>query len=437
MPASEERRRVRPVAASRANRSRPVAASARERVATSGTHPCPRRSQSRTRGSTVGSKAPSVRSDQPKTVLSSSETSASIRTASPGGAVLTLSSGPPGRQVVISASTRAISRTAFSLDSSAAARSGPATESPSSVPIASRCRSTSAGVVPALSAASTRTAPIRQRLSLNSREAEDGRRDSRGTGSVGREDAESARPPRRRVDPRSRFADNARPALAADAPHLVTVRQRQEPVALADLVLEALDAGLVELDDAAALIADQVVVVLPRAKAFVAIPGLPDPHAADNARVHEQIERPVDRGAGNLLVLGAQSHEELVRLEMLVPGEELVEQGLPLGGQFQAPPLQVLAEDVPFPAFHAIATQSQLRYSSALSGLCQARPEAADRVARIHDRAARGDRDVPDRRAHPLVSGAHGSARPLSRGLCRHGGFAGHLLRRVSFLQAR
>src|SRR6266542_5596000 len=316
MPASEERRRVRPVAASRANRSRPVAASARERVATSGTHPCPRRSQARTRGSTVGSKAPSVRSDQPKTVLSSSETSASIRTASPGGAALSLSSGPPRRQVVISASTRAISRTAFSLDSSAAARSGPATESPSSVPIASRCRSTRAGAVAGLSAANTRTAPIRQRLSLNRRKAGGGRREAGGTGSVGWEDAESARPPRRGMDPRSRFAANARPALAADAPHLVTVRQRQEAVTLADLVLEALDAGLVELDDAAALIADQVVVVLPGPKAFVAVPGLPDPHAADDAGVYEQIERSVDRGAGNLLVFGPQPHEELVRLEM-------------------------------------------------------------------------------------------------------------------------
>src|SRR5207244_13363542 len=60
------------------------------------------------------------------------------------------------------------------------------------------------------------------------------------------------------------FAIHARPALAADAAHLVAVREREEPVPLADDVLKALDARREELDDAAATGADQVVVVLLR-----------------------------------------------------------------------------------------------------------------------------------------------------------------------------
>src|SRR5262245_9355199 len=52
-----------------------------------------------------------------------------------------------------------------------------------------------------------------------------------------------------------------RTAGPADSPHLVRVGEEHEAVTLGDLVLELLDPRLSKLDDAAALIADQVIVV--------------------------------------------------------------------------------------------------------------------------------------------------------------------------------
>jgi hypothetical protein len=45
-------------------------------------------------------------------------------------------------------------------------------------------------------------------------------------------------------------------------------------------------------------------------------------------------------------VLGAEPHEKLIRLEMLVSPEDLVEQGAALGRELQAPPFEVLTEDL-------------------------------------------------------------------------------------------
>src|SRR5512143_3113364 len=168
----------------------------------------------------------------------------------------------------------------------------------------------------------------------------------------------------RRCEPRSaRVPEPAGTALLADAAHLVAVRKRKEAVSLADLVLQALDARLEELDHAAAPVADQVVVVLPRAQALVPVSAFAGPHAPDDPGIEQQLERPINGRARDLLALPAQPHEDLVRLQVLVAGEELVEHGLTLGGELQPAPLQVLAKNVPFPCFHAIATQSQLQYS--------------------------------------------------------------------------
>ena len=69
-------------------------------------------------------------------------------------------------------------------------------------------------------------------------------------------------------------------------------------------------------------------------------------------RMHEKVERPVDSRPRDLLVFRAQPHEKLVRLEMLVAREELVEEGLTLGCQLESPLLEVLAEDRLFAVVH-------------------------------------------------------------------------------------
>src|SRR6266508_1131279 len=170
-----------------------------------------------------------------------------------------------------------------------------------------------------------------------------------------------------------------RPALPADAAHLVAVGEREESVAVADLVLQALDPRLEELDHPAALIADQVIVVLSGAKAFVSVADLADPNASHDSRVHQELERPIDRGPRDLLSFRSQAHEDLVRLEVLVTGEQLVENGLPLGRELQATPFQVFAENDAFAGSHAIATQSQLQYSPPPAGLSTPRQEGRPR----------------------------------------------------------
>src|SRR5713226_7133171 len=149
---------------------------------------------------------------------------------------------------------------------------------------------------------------------------------------------------------------HAGPALPANPAKLVAVGQRQESVAIADLVLQALDLGLEELDDPPALIANQMVVVLSRPQPLVPIAGFADPHPPHDSGVDQQIQRAIDRRPRDFLVLGAQTNQQLVGLEVLVTGEELVVEGLPLGRQLQAPALEVLAENLPFPVAHAIAT---------------------------------------------------------------------------------
>src|SRR5450432_3234521 len=99
-------------------------------------------------------------------------------------------------------------------------------------------------------------------------------------------DGSSAWPGRNRndrpADARSRLVPDlcTRPAAAADSPELVRVGQKDEPVVRGDVVLQLFDARLEELDDPAALVADQVVVVVARAQALVPVAGLADPQPA-------------------------------------------------------------------------------------------------------------------------------------------------------------
>src|SRR4029077_20101314 len=112
-----------------------------------------------------------------------------------------------------------------------------ATDTASTVPIEARRRSTRAGPSPAAGMA---VPPLRQRLSLNMTRAAAARVRNTISISARRKDSQTsgartaAASLRRGV-----FAIHARPALAADAAHLVAVRERKESVPLADDVLEA------------------------------------------------------------------------------------------------------------------------------------------------------------------------------------------------------
>src|SRR6266508_748279 len=153
-----------------------------------------------------------------------------------------------------------------------------------------------------------------------------------------------------------------RATLPADAPQLVAVGEEHESVALADLILQALDPGLAELDHPPAVVVNQEVVVVAGAHPLVPVAGLADPHAPHDAGLHREIQGAVDGRPGDLLALRPQPHEQFVGLEVLVPREELVEERLSFGRQLQAASLEVLAKNFPLSVVHAIASQDQMRY---------------------------------------------------------------------------
>ena len=107
----------------------------------------------------------------------------------------------------------------------------------------------------------------------------------------------------------------------------MTVGEQHEAVALADLVLQALDARLTKLDHASALVADQVIVVVTGAHALVPIPLFANADTSHDPRIDQQIERAVDRRSGDLFVVGAQANEQFVRFQVFVTRKELVEIG--------------------------------------------------------------------------------------------------------------
>ena len=73
------------------------------------------------------------------------------------------------------------------------------------------------------------------------------------------------------------------PARGAEAPDLMRVGCGRELVLAADRILELLDAGIDELDDAAAPRADEMVVVLAFAEPLVAVLLLVQADASDEA----------------------------------------------------------------------------------------------------------------------------------------------------------
>jgi hypothetical protein len=130
----------------------------------------------------------------------------------------------------------------------------------------------------------------------------------------------------------------------ADAEDLKVVKGGSELLLLADLALPLLEQLVVELDHAAAGGADQMVVVRVPADVLVVIVVLAEVDAADHARLHEQLERAVDRGARDLDALLFHLEEQLVGLEVVVDGEDLAHERAALGRELQSLLLQEVLE---------------------------------------------------------------------------------------------
>src|SRR5688500_4574702 len=121
----------------------------------------------------------------------------------------------------------------------------------------------------------------------------------------------------------------------AHAEDLKVVEGGGELLPFADLELPLLERLVVELDHAAAGGADQMIVMRVPADVLVVIVVLAEVHAADESRLHQQLERAVDGGAGDLDALLLHLEEKLVGFEVVVGGENLAEQRGALGRQLQ------------------------------------------------------------------------------------------------------
>src|SRR3954468_20318151 len=106
--------------------------------------------------------------------------------------------------------------------------------------------------------------------------------------------------------------------------------RRHEAVRPADLGLERGDSRAHELDHPAADGADQVIVVLPAVDVLVEEAPAAELLAGGEAALDEKIEVPIDGGARDFEAPSPHRRQERLGIDMLVLGEDLLEEGEPL-----------------------------------------------------------------------------------------------------------
>jgi hypothetical protein len=119
------------------------------------------------------------------------------------------------------------------------------------------------------------------------------------------------------------------------AENLVAVVHGTEIELTANLFLQLFQVGTEELDDGIAVQADQMVVVLVASHGLVVRVLIPKAAFPHQPTLHQQIQRPVDRGTADGLAFLLQSHMQLVSVEMMGLAEDFLDQFEALTGQFQ------------------------------------------------------------------------------------------------------
>src|SRR3954453_10144363 len=109
----------------------------------------------------------------------------------------------------------------------------------------------------------------------------------------------------------------------ADAEDLQVVKRGSEFLARADVELALFELGIVELDDGTAGGADEMIVMRVAADVLVVVVLLAEMDAPDEARLHQQFQRPINRGPRNLHALLFHLEEQLVGLEVVVRRKDL------------------------------------------------------------------------------------------------------------------
>ena len=115
-----------------------------------------------------------------------------------------------------------------------------------------------------------------------------------------------------------------RTAVQADAEDLEGVIHWHKAKVGTSIVLQALDPRVLELDDGAALGADHVVVVRTVGRLFILRVPLREPVTGDEAALVQKIECLVNGSARDLRAVVLQIDEEVVGIEVVVPGEDRI-----------------------------------------------------------------------------------------------------------------
>src|SRR5688572_18286558 len=124
------------------------------------------------------------------------------------------------------------------------------------------------------------------------------------------------------------------PAGVADAEDLEVDKGRRELLLLANRQLQALQFLIVELDDAAASRAAQMILMRVSGDVLVVKVVLVEVDASLHSALHQQLQRAVDGGPRDLDALLIHLEEKLLRLEVVVDGENLPHERSEHGAEF-------------------------------------------------------------------------------------------------------
>src|SRR5262245_4326883 len=142
-------------------------------------------------------------------------------------------------------------------------------------------------------------------------------------------------------------------AFGADAVQLHAVAAHHEAEEAGDALLQLLELLAVELDDLAAALADDVVVVLLlRLGGLVARLAVVEMPLVRQATLLQQLERPVDGGVADARVHLLDGGVQLLDREVLSGPEEHLRDVVALRGRFEAPLAQRLLEEPHAGAHH-------------------------------------------------------------------------------------
>ena len=134
------------------------------------------------------------------------------------------------------------------------------------------------------------------------------------------------------------------PAFEANSENLKRMIHRSKSELSAGIVLQSLDASVLELHDLPAFGADHVVVVRAVGRFFILRVALREPVPRNETTLVEQAQSFIDRRARNFRAVVLEINKKIVGIEMIVPCENGIEHIEAFGRDPILPFLQKLAE---------------------------------------------------------------------------------------------